>query len=270
MNKLLSIVTLLVLTLGFSYAATSAIPELQTCNVMHSIEAPGSVNGIAWDAGSLWVAADPYPYRDEIFKLNPNTGAVISSFFDQYSSTTGLEVVNGYVWSLRYSYSAEELVKYTKSGGMVSRTAIIPPTLPFLFDSGYTWDGAHFWVHSWNSLYKVSAQTGSTVSHMVSPVAIDSGLAWDGIDLWVSHDKLYKVNVKTGRVLFACTIIDSREEFSNAVHPRYLTWDGEYLWVSSLDHTVYKVSVPRPRNYIPPPKPDGIDMTPIIQLLLLD
>ena len=232
-------------------SSDSLVASASVCKVINRIPSPGETEGLTNDAGNLWASSDPYPSPPKIFKINSTTGATYSSFPPPGEGPMGLELVGEYLWNV--DYIDNHIYKLTKTGSIVGGIDIIPPSSEILqFNSGIAWDGTGFWVTDWSSdfIYKISPDSGNTVTSFLSPLTSDAyGLAWDGIDLWVSSDDgIFKIDPNTGNILIACTDLDFK--YGQAYG---LTWDGKYLWGGSwISNEIIKISVP-PSRYQPPP-----------------
>jgi len=86
-------------------------------SVVKTIDAPDTgISGLAWGAGSLWAADGG---TGNIYELDPSDGTVLSSFYCNTGTPSGLAYMGGNLHALNaesgtyYGY----VYKYSESGG---------------------------------------------------------------------------------------------------------------------------------------------------------
>jgi len=211
-------------------------------DVVSSFPSPNTeVGDIAWGGNYLWYVCYYYT-SGMIYKLNPTTGAVVSSFgapgyISLYSG--GIAWDGTYLWvaAAPTFTTANTIYKLNPANGAVISSFSGPSSNL----SGLEWDGTWLWVgdSGTDKIYKLNPSTGAVISSFNAPGGYwPSGLAWDGTYLWNIDqitNRVYKLNPQTGAVIFSFYSSNAR---------RGLAWDGTYLWYAgdSTD-TIYKINV---------------------------
>jgi outer membrane protein assembly factor BamB len=198
----------------------------------YSFSSPDSAPyGLAWDGTNLWLAG----YNTQkIYKLNPSTGAVISSFSSPDSWPYGLAWDGTNLWLA--GRSTQKIYKLNPSTGAVISSFSSPDSWPY----GLAWDGTNLWLAGGNQqkIYKINPSTGAIISSFSSPDSSPRGLAWDGTNLWLAGantQKIYKLNPSTGAVISSFSSPDS--------WPYGLAWDGTNLWLAGANtQKIYKLN----------------------------
>ncbi|ORX22384.1 hypothetical protein BVF91_11980 [Thermoanaerobacterium sp. PSU-2] len=198
----------------------------------YSFSSPDSSSyGLAWDGTNLWLAGGN---TQKIYKLNPSTGAVISSFSSPDSYPYGLAWDGANLWLA--GYNTQKIYKLNPSTGAVISSFSSPDSYPY----GLAWDGANLWLAGNNTkkIYKLNPSTGAVISSFSSPDSWPYGLAWDGANLWLAGNntkKIYKLNPSTGAVISSFSSPDS--------WPYGLAWDGANLWLAGNNtKKIYKLN----------------------------
>jgi len=196
----------------------------------------GSTSGLAWDGTNLWASDDN---KKLIYKLNPSTGEVKSSFSSHTYNIRGLAWDGSNLWIIEISGSASIIHKLNPNNGEIVSSFTIPNS----YLHGITWDGTNLWVADAKSddrrdrIYKLNPATGDVINSLSSPAGKNTlGLAWDGTNLWVADEgskRIYKLNPATGEVISSLS--------SPAGAPWGLTWDGTYLWASVPRYSSYYI-----------------------------
>ena len=171
-----------------------------------SFSATGKITGLALDGTNLWVADDD---GKMIYKLNPSTGEVKSSFSIQVRNIQGLAWDGSNLWIIEISYSNSIIHKLNPNNGEIVSSFTIPNS----YLQGITWDGTNLWVSDAKQddrsyrIYKLNPATGEVISSLLSPAGAPRGLTWDGTYLWVSvpirpyyNSNIYKVDVAIGTI----------------------------------------------------------------------
>jgi glutamine cyclotransferase len=227
---------------------------VSNCAIVSSINAPDhDTQGLAWDAGNLWLSEGEFAstYQGEIFDSN-TSGNILYSFPAPGQSYPGLglsagEGVEGlafdgtYLWSI--DFLDHKIYRLNTSGAVIGS---IPTPNSSYVASGLAWDGSNLWVSEWNQeIYKINPANGQVLSSFNAPDYGDQtnglpyGLAWDGTHLWVSNNNgIHMIDPATGSVLASC---NDSALYGNAYG---LTWDGHYLWAGSwISNSVIKIDV---------------------------
>ncbi|UCE27019.1 MAG: hypothetical protein JSW52_11830 [Candidatus Coatesbacteria bacterium] len=193
--------------------------------------------------GPVWhftTESEPGPFlwnadwiTEKIYKINPDTGAVVSSFNAPGSWPTGLTLVGTYLWNA--DWGEGKIYQINPNTGAVVRSFDSPGVLPI----GLAWDGACLWNvdRERDEINKIDPKTGLVINSFNSPGPSPDGLVWDGTYLWNSDwgtEEIYKIDPDTGTVV---EFFDSPE-----VWPAGLAWDGGYLWnADSWNGRIYRV-----------------------------
>lgn len=118
-------------------ADTEADTIVQQFNLPSYGEYDANAWGIAWDGEYLWHSQ--YDSDAMIFKIDPSSGAVISSFIPPVNFILGLGWKNGILYGV--DISSLTLYSFDTSSGAVLDTQ--PWEIPYPL--GFLWDGDYFW-----------------------------------------------------------------------------------------------------------------------------
>lgn len=202
-------------------------------DVLRVIKTPGPCpTGLAFDGKYLWLADGS---TDKIYKISPETGAVVSSFDSPGHHPEGLAWDGQYLWHID---SGEKLM-YKLDPATGTALTILESNSPSPRD--LTWDGEYLWIADYQSdtLLKVSPIDGMMVQTFASPAGEPTGLAFDGRYLWVGdrgQDRVYLVNPADGLCLSSLR--------SYGPFPYGLAWAGDTLWnVDYENDEIYQVKV---------------------------
>ncbi|OGD13291.1 MAG: hypothetical protein A2V76_01395 [Candidatus Aminicenantes bacterium RBG_16_63_14] len=202
-------------------------------DIQKIIKTPGPCPaGLTFDGTYLWLADD---YTDKIYKIDPETGKVVSSFESPGHHPEGLAWDGKCLWHID---SGERLL-YRLDPATGTALSILESNSPNPRD--LTWDGEYLWIADFKSdtLLKVSPVDGMMVQTFPSPAGEPTGLAFDGKYLWVSdrsEDRIYLVNPADGLCLSSLR--------SYGPFPYGLAWGNASLWnVDYENDEVYSIKV---------------------------
>ena len=158
--------------------------------IISEIDVPGTdPEGLTWDGSSLWNANG-----SRIYKINPTTGAVITSFSSPTANPSGLTYIgNNTLVISPGGFSPSDRTLYfisTSNGSTTNSCQLGEGNIP----SALTWDGTRIWEMNQytsgvdNTIYKLNTNC-SVASSIISPVDYFNGghLAWDGQNPWYNH-----------------------------------------------------------------------------------
>jgi transglutaminase-like putative cysteine protease/streptogramin lyase len=202
-------------------------------DIQKTIKTPGSCpTGLTFDGAYLWLADG---HTDKIYKIDPETGKVVSSFESPGHHPEGLAWDGKYLWHID---SGEKLLyKLDPATGTALSILESNSTNP----RDLTWDGEYLWIADFKSdtLLKVSPVDGMMVQTFPSPAGEPAGLAFDGKYLWVSDrgaDRIYLVDPMDGLCLSSLR--------SYGPFPYGLAWGKDSLWnVDYENNEIYKIKV---------------------------
>jgi hypothetical protein len=199
-------------------------------DVVASFRAPAAEPmALAWADGQLYCYCNTGQYR--IWKINPSTGNAVGSFVftDTGKETGGLAHDGRYFWAgnnaenriYRFEWRGSAVSSF-KPGWNVAR--------------GLAWSGFHLWGTqeggTWAYRFYQMRFDGKVVRSFISYYVLYD-LAWDGRYLWTpeydrvgQRTRIVALNVAKGGLVAAFT--------PPADNPRGATFDGTYLWVSTL------------------------------------
>lgn len=202
-------------------------------DIQKTIQAPGPCpTGLAFDGTHLWLAEDS---TDRIYKIDPETGNVISSFGTPGHHPEGLAWDGRYLWHID---SGEKLV-YRLDPATGAALAVLESNSSNPRD--LAWDGECLWIVDFRSdtLLKVSPVDGMMVQTFPSPAGEPTGLAFDGKYLWVADraaDRIYLVDPADGLCLSSLR--------SHGPFPYGLAWGGDAFWnVDYENDEIYRIKV---------------------------
>ncbi len=211
-------------------------------DILHSIPCAGdNTADLAWVNGELYqVIFSPTEQRN-IYRLDPETGAVIDIVPYAGVMPQGLTFDGEHLWQVCLSekclYSMDPI-----TGDVIS-----------FFDApdegngqpiGLGWDGEWLWLADSRSPEKIWQldTEGNVLGQYPAPGASPYGLAWADGYIWVSDNNMsgiaiiYKIDAATGEIVgqFNCP--------GNGGSPNGITHDGEYLWIAvNTNDVIYQV-----------------------------
>ena len=197
------------------------------------------VTGLAYGDGHLWVGAvadwtNVATFDDTIFKMNPETGAVVDSF--EFGNPHGLAFGDGALW---VDHHYDEISKLNTSGvellsypaqGIGAYGLAYNETLGLLYQTD----------NDNGKIYVLNPANGAPLSTLQPTMDTNLGgvdLAFDGEYIWhmnLPDDKVYRIDPTSGATTF---------EFETPTpHVEGLAFDGVYLWLAdNSNDTIYKV-----------------------------
>jgi hypothetical protein len=152
--------------------------------ILHGSPAWGTLSqpwGMTFDdEGFMWLV--DFAER-KVFKVNPTTHAMISSFDSPYPAEGGCK---GLAWDGAYLYlkgwASPVIYRMTKAGELVDTIQLDQGG-----GGGLTWDGEHFWVPEGGGRILKYDKQGHQVGWIYSASEGTWDLAWDGKYLWASQ-----------------------------------------------------------------------------------
>jgi sugar lactone lactonase YvrE len=208
--------------------------------------------GLAYGGKYLYVPTARWGIADPIFKLDPDTGTLIETFYwDVTTFPTGI------AWDGRSFYLSDD-----QSSGIVvvdddfdprpaGRPAFLE--LPARGQRDLAFDGTDLLVATsgyvgygggnLDKIWSLDTRTGSIKSVMTFPRdgGGPGGLAWDGKNIWLgfvgARNRIKRIDTQ-GVVL-------GEYEAPGGGRPTGLAFDGRYLWcVTWDDKTIYQLEIP--------------------------
>ncbi|MDI6780368.1 MAG: transglutaminase domain-containing protein [Bacteroidota bacterium] len=202
-------------------------------DVLKVIKTPGPLpTGLTYDGKNLWLAD---AYTDKIYKINPETREVISSFDSPGYHPEGLTWDGKYLWHI----DAGEKLMYQIDPSTGKALKILESNSSNPRD--LAWDGKYIWIVDFKSdqLLKVSPEDGMMVQIVPSPAGEPTGIVFDGKYLWVADrgtDRIYLVNPDDGLCLSSLR--------SYGPFPYGLTWGDNALWCVDYENKeIYQIEV---------------------------
>lgn len=189
--------------------------------------------GVAGNTQDLYVLGYQ---NNKIYKLDPNTFTVISSFNTPGTYPRGLAWDGANIWI--GDINSNKIYKINPSNGTVLSS------FSFSNPYGIAWDGTYLWVTTTadNKIYKVDPNSGTVLSSFSVPGSSSSiPIAHDQQNLYIySSSTFYKIDPTTGTV---------KGKYYAALSCSALTWDGEkFISVYNSNYsntpisTIYNVS----------------------------
>ena len=193
--------------------------------------------GITYGDGHLWISADDFGTKVELFKVDPN-GEVIKKWelgTDYGQHISDVEYRDGLIWFV------------TNFGYLCTfdpETEIIEIRLSFDFwPKGLTWDGQSWWMvrgtGGWdNSMMEIDPVTGEIIKECevmsTFPVANPMGLTWDGKYIYLA---IRETEGNGGYIIRVINPVDCAifQDFEAAVQVTAtgVAFDGSYIWTVS-------------------------------------
>jgi DNA-binding beta-propeller fold protein YncE len=224
----------------FSLFLAGFLPAQTIINAFPSPTA--SPGDLAFDGTYLWVEG----YLDSVlYKISPQTGAVIGTIPTNITRPYGLEFANGFLWVVDTDNKLIQQVD--PANGNVIAMFPTPCTSASSYPGGLAWDGQSFWNNDlmstnpnpFDSLYQITA-SGQLIQQHLAYGTTATGLAWDGQYLWSSDNlsqEIYKINTNTFAVLDTIPA-------PGGMFPNGLASDGASLWVANNDHdSIYQIAL---------------------------
>jgi hypothetical protein len=147
------------------YKIDTASSTLSALSSIPSPTASGTLRGVAWEAGSMWLAISQVVASTEgrIYRLDPTTGIVLDSVATPGYEPRGIVFANGNLYcndtnlDSVYVYSSS-----SRSWKSVFQTPTV--TGASRFATGLAWDGSNFWI--------ANSTTSSDYLFKVTPTGI--------------------------------------------------------------------------------------------------
>ncbi|MGD8719605.1 MAG: hypothetical protein PVH29_12395, partial [Candidatus Zixiibacteriota bacterium] len=202
--------------------------------IVESWPSPGLIPyGVAHDGSYVWVSCDEAG-KESLYKCDPGTGSVLSSFRVETSGLLACAYDGSYLWYDALNSSLEYYLYQADDAGSVLSSWKSPLNRTV----GVAWDGSHLWLTSYYSNMGWVTTAGSLVGSFDTAWR-PTGAAYDGEYLWTAEyntAKLYRLTT-AGSLLATYTF--------PAGEPWGLDFDGEYLWATNKDGagTIYKVNI---------------------------
>ena len=186
---------------------------------------PEGASGLAYDG--TWLYCGIYgPNGGEVYRIDPDTGAVALLFTGPKEDAFGLTYDGQYLWTTDHpggSTTPAVAMQLDWSGALIGQF-----DLPAHYVSGIAFDNGDFWVARYypdpSHLFKIDA-AGAAIDDFTAPddqpwdLCIENGNLWMA-DYW--GDTLYRINTTTG------TVIESHGSYGT--DPAGVVWDDEFLW----------------------------------------
>lgn len=183
---------------------------------------PEDVSGLAYDGSYLYCGI--YGANgDEIYQIDPATGAYSLLCHGPQDKTYGLTYDGTYFWTTDHPSNPAVALQFDSNGDFISQF-----DLPDQYMSGIAYDNGDFWVATYYPdpavIYRVNS-TGAVQQSFQAPdnqpwdLCIQDDALWM-VDRW--GDAIYKINTTDGSLLETYD--------SQGTDPAGVVWDGQYLW----------------------------------------
>lgn len=216
--------------------------------IIHSFGFPSGwlyARDAAWDGSALWIGEN---FNSRIYKIDPSTGNVLSSFYGPDSNPWGLAWNGVELYSATitmYHYPPGDTLpdwvyQVTTSGSKINKWEA--PDSPDATPRGAAYDPVtrSLWLcdYYYDKIYEINPTNGTVLSSFTFPGTEARGLTWDGQFLYaIDGPALALLKMDTSG-----TIIDSVSIATLGGNPEGLTWDGTYFWVTENDtDTIYQI-----------------------------
>jgi uncharacterized repeat protein (TIGR01451 family) len=194
----------------------------------------GSIKGLAWGDGSLWVADE----NKKIYRLSP-TGTVEGSFSHTISDVSDLEWFEDSVW-IHTGYNTYKL----NSSGQIVETL----NVAYWPGSGMAWAEGDLYLTDFNSAYVHKLTRAG--SHVYSwSVGYSGGhpmaMTYDGSHLWILDSCEGTKQIRSWSLTgiqgdsIDLSLLGTCDP--SIYTPKGLTWDGRYFWYA-YGLNIYKLN----------------------------
>lgn len=217
-------------------------------SVVHSFGFPSGwsyARDAAWDGSHLWIGEN---LNSRIYRIDPVTGSVISSFYGPDSNPWGL------AWNGTNLHSATITMYHYPPGDTlpdwvhcVTTTGTklykwLAPDSPDATPHGAAYDliTGRLWLSDgyYGMIYELDPSNGNIFSSYSFPGSEPLGLTWDGNYLYAIDGP----NLTLLKLDKAGNVIDSVSIASLGSDPEGLTWDGQYFWITeNQTNTIYQI-----------------------------
>jgi transglutaminase-like putative cysteine protease len=194
--------------------------------------------GVAWDGSHFWVADRK---MDTFNKIDPASGAVISSMESPGYFPSGLAWDGRYLWST--DPTEGKLYATDTSTGLTVRTLDAPSPSPM----GVAWDGKYLWIcdNRDDRISKIDPDDGTTIVSFPAPAQDPRGITFGGSYLWCSdrlRDELYMIDPSNGIVVLT---LESPGPFCWG-----LAWkDGKLVNIDYQKDSIFEIIVKDGQQY---------------------
>jgi hypothetical protein len=220
--------------------------------LINAFAAPdGAMRGLAFDGQYLWAANsgdDNSIFGPKIYRLDPDSGTVITAYNGIVDHPCGLAWDGQYLW--HSTYIGGTIYQLDTFGLTIVKTFIAPTTHPF----DLAWDGNHLYAVRGNEPYisVIDTSTGVEIDSIeatyTSPNVRPFGLAFLGRNApqLLTCDGNYGSNLVNAWNFYTSSWVDQWAG-EPTIYPSGLAYDSvtERLWVSCYDRDsiyVYDVS----------------------------
>ncbi len=209
----------LIISLYILLCMAAAIPAQTPGDVIMRMNLPGlHPQGLAFDGRHIWCADR---LSDQIYKLDPDNGAIIDSLPAPGYHPVGLTWDGSHLWCV--DGGEERIYAIDPKTGIAEKTIWCPAAQP----GDLAWDGMYLWIcdDASNEIMQISTVDGTTISSITAPHAHPGGLTFDGTYLWVSdryRDAVYMVTPDNGDVIITLDSIGH--------YPCGLAWSPDALY----------------------------------------
>ena len=201
------------------------VPARGEWTIVATYSIPEGASGLAYDG--TWLYCGIYGANgDEVYQINPATGAYSLLFTGPQGDAFGLTYDGTYLWTTDHPGSSSDpavAMQLDWNGNLLDQF-----NLPAHYMSGIAYDNGDFWVARYypepGHLYKVDIN-GKIVDEFDAPDDQPWDLCIENGHLWVADywgDTLYQLDAGTGGLLYSHP--------SEGVDPAGIVWDGEFLW----------------------------------------
>lgn len=226
-----------VTALAVGESALSAEVSATSTWVAQSFPSPGSrCKGMAWDGTAMRFMDN----LKNIYRVDTNgqaLGSVSTTVDGQDLAWDGASLWTG---------TPGGLVQFAPDGSTSSTLAGVF----YWWQSGFTWDGAAWWVGNYNSssMHKHSPAGAELLNWDTNFFGHPTGVTWDGSGLWIGGSAEYGNHIYRFTPQGAVTAdLDLTKAGLTATPGTFLclAWDGAALWYSPADQLViYRLQVP--------------------------
>lgn len=214
-----------------------------------------SIEGMEHDGDFIWAPEPSYTTNAKVYKVDDDTGSVVSSYYQKYYTVHVSNVVG-----LAYDHPNSDIFNYVYPYGpiyAVDASSPYPETRKFSVPGAWlhdiAFDGTYLWAVRGDSMtpnynvYKLNANNGAVIKQFNSPLingvpSAPGGITFDGQNIWISSSGyLFQIDQNKAIADGHCENAILRK-YSTPVGGR-IAWDGTRLWTQDGTH-FYRLKLP--------------------------
>jgi hypothetical protein len=216
-----------------TYANCKSVTKIRAIDgvKLGSFPVGSAASRVLFDGENIWIANGG---TNTVTKLRASTGANLGTF-RVGSTPLGMAFDGANVWVANRDDTF--VTKIRASDGAVLGNFTVG-----FYHTSIAFDGANMWVASiYGTVTELRASDGATLGTFPAPAAYE--IVFDGVNVWIPGfygSSVTKIRTSDGATIGTFPVVGQ--------YPYVLTFDGDHIWVGSLDGTINKLAASDGRN----------------------